>query len=198
MVFLRQTTLGRTCLHARPIWSDYSDPLRWSRGRSRQPSAALRAVYDGRAPVIGTRLKARLRTSSAPSDNSGCPPLSEGGRERGRCPHAAFWPTWTVLVPSFVQKLRGSPTSLPLDGLGCRPNPGCVSLSFLFASSRKTRLTCPTEPAPAEPETCGFRLFRLDCFSGSCSTSRCWATPRTRTQSVSRKLLLLASAHRLP
>ena len=193
MVFLRQTTLGRTCLHVRPIRSDYSDPLRWSCGRSRQPSAALRAVYDGRAPVIGTRLKARLLLRTVP----GARPSARTGARA--LPPRSFLADLVRSGPVFRPKTTRLPHQVcHLDRLGGCPNPCCVSLSFLFASSRKTRLTCPTEPAPAKPETYGFRLVRLDCFSGSRSAWRHWATPRMSPQPASRKLLLLASVHRLP
>lgn len=69
------------------------------------------------------------------------------GRERGRCPHAAFWPTWTVPVPSFVQKLRGSPTRFATwTVLGCCPNPGCAPAVFRSRAHCKSSSLAPLKP----------------------------------------------------
>ena len=90
------------------------------------------------------------------------------------------------------------PPGLPPGPLGLLPKPVLRSCGFSFAGSLQILVPCPTEPAPAEPETCGFRLVRLAYFSGSRSAWRHWAAPRMSTQPTGRKRPFLASAHRLP
>lgn len=175
--------LGRACstsnhslphLPSRPPRrSDYSDPLRWSRGRSRQPSAALRAVYDGRAPVTGTRLKARLLLRTVP----GARPSSRTGARA--LPPRSFLADLDCSSPVFRPKTTRLPHQVcHLDRLGLLPKPGLRACGFSFAGSLQILVPCPTETAPAKPETCGFRLVCLDVFSGSRSAWRHWAAPR--------------------
>lgn len=144
-----------------PRRSDYSDPLRWSRGRSRQPSAALRAVCDGRAPVTGTRLKARLLLRTVP----GARPSSRTGARA--LPPRSFLADLDCSSPVFRPKTTRLPHQFATGRLGLLPKPGLRSCGFSFASSLQILVPCPTETAPVKPETCGFRLVCLDVFSGS-------------------------------
>lgn len=142
VVFLRQTTLGRTCLHARPIRSDYSDPLRVSRGRSRQPSAALRAVYDGRAPITGTRLKARLLLRTV----LGARPSPRVGGSAGVAPTQLFG-RLVRSVPVFRPKTTRLPHQVcHLDRLGCCPNPCCAPAVFRSRAHCKSSSLAPLKP----------------------------------------------------
>lgn len=138
VVFLRQTTLCRTCLHVRPIRSDYSDHLWWSRGRSRQPSAALRAVYDGRAPVTGTRLKARLLLRTVP----GARPSSRTGARA--LPPRSFLADLDCSSPVFRPKTTRLPHQVcHLDRLGCCPNPCCAPAVFRSQAHCKSSSLAP-------------------------------------------------------
>lgn len=130
----------------------------------------------------GTHNRHAPKGTATPADCSGCPPLSEGGRERGRCPHAAFRPTGTFRPCLSSENYAAPPPGLPPGPLGLLPKPGLRSCGFSFAGSLQILVPCPTEPAPAEPETCGFWLVRLACFSGSRNTWRCWAVLRMRIQ----------------
>ena len=107
-----------------PRRSDYSDPLRWSRGRSRQPSAALRAVCDGRAPVTGTRLKARLLLRTVP----GARPSSRTGARA--LPPRSFLADLDCSSPVFRPKTTRLPHQFATGRLGLLPKPGLRFVEF--------------------------------------------------------------------
>jgi hypothetical protein len=125
-----------------PRRSDYSDHLRWSRGRSRQPSAALRAVYDGRAPITGTRLKARLLLRTV----LGARPSPRVGGSAGVAPTQLFG-RLVRSVPVFRPKTTRLPHQVcHLDRLGCCPNPCCAPAVFRSRAHCKSSSLAPLKP----------------------------------------------------
>ncbi len=108
-----------------PRRSDYSDHLRWSRGRSRQPSVALRAVYDGRAPITGTRLKARLLLRTA----LGARPSPRVGGSAGVAPTQLFG-RLVRSGPVFRPKTTRLPHQFATGRLGLLPKPGLRFVEF--------------------------------------------------------------------
>ena len=145
----------------------------------------------------GTRNRHAPKGTATPADCSRCPPLCEDG-SASVAPTQLFGRLGLFQSRLSSKNYAAPPPGLPPGPLGLLPKPVLRSCGFSFASSLQILVPCPTETAPAKPETCGFRLVCLAVFSGSRSAWRHWATPRMRTQPASRKLLLLASAHRLP